>query len=52
MAQVKRYTAKKDLKLDCGHTVKAGEKFVVTRFFSCEEDAQRLGAKPQPVEQK
>jgi hypothetical protein len=43
MAQVKRYKAKKDFKLDCGHEVKAGQSFVVTKFFSCEIDATRLG---------
>jgi hypothetical protein len=43
MAQSKRFKAKKDLKLDCGHTIKAGESFVVTRVFSCEEDAKRVG---------
>ncbi len=42
MAQVKRYKAKRDFKLDCGHMVKAGEAFVVTKTFSCEEDAKRL----------
>ncbi len=39
MAQTKRYTAKKDLRLDCGHTIKAGETFVVTSIYSCEKDA-------------
>jgi hypothetical protein len=34
MAQAKRFKAKKDLKLDCGHTIKAGEAFVVSRVFS------------------
>jgi hypothetical protein len=43
MAQVKRYKAKKDFKLDCGHEVKAGQGFVVTKFFSCEIDGTRLG---------
>lgn len=42
MAQVKRYMAKKAFKLDCGHEVKAGESFVVTKVFSCEEDGKRL----------
>lgn len=42
MAQVKRYTAKKGFKLDCGHEVKPGEAFLVTKYFSCEEDGKRL----------
>ncbi len=41
MSQAKRFQAKRDLKLDCGHTIKAGESFVVTRFFRCEKDAER-----------
>jgi hypothetical protein len=52
MAQVKRFKAKRDLNLDCGHAVKAGETFVVTKTFSCEQDAQRLDLKPKQVEQK
>ena len=40
MAQVKRFSAKKDLRLDCGHTIKAGETFVVTSIYACEKDAQ------------
>jgi hypothetical protein len=52
MAQVKRFKAKKGFTLDCGHTVKAGETFVVTKTFSCEQDAQRLDLKPKSVEQK
>lgn len=40
MAQVKRFTAKKDLQLDCGHSIKAGETFVVTSIYSCEKDAE------------
>ncbi len=42
MAQIKQYKAKKDFKLDCGHTVKAGEVFSVTKTFTCEQDAKRL----------
>lgn len=45
MAQVKRYTAKKGFKLDCGHAVKQGEEFFVTKYFSCEEDGKRLFVK-------
>lgn len=39
MTQVKRYTAKKDGRLDCGHPVKPGQSFQVVRLFVCEEDA-------------
>lgn len=42
MAQMKTYKAKKDFRLDCGHTVKAGETFTVTKTFTCEQDARRL----------
>jgi hypothetical protein len=52
MAQVKRFKAKKNLKLDCGHTVKAGELFVVTRIFTCEQDAQRLDFQANRAEPK
>ncbi len=52
MAQIKRFKAKKDFTLDCGHTVKAGEEFVVTKTFSCEQDAQRLDLEPKKVEQE
>ncbi len=40
MAQIKRFTAKKDLTLDCGHSIKVGETFVVTSVYSCEKDAE------------
>jgi hypothetical protein len=36
MAHCKRFHAKKELKLDCGHTIAAGETFGVTRVFRCE----------------
>ncbi len=53
MAQSKRFKAKKELKLDCGHTIKAGEAFVVTRVFSCEQDAKRVGfQKEEPTSEK
>ena len=52
MAQVKRFTAKKDFNLDCGHSVKAGETFVVTKSFTCEQDAQRLNLKTKVEEKK
>lgn len=52
MAQSRRFKAKKDLKLDCGHTIKAGEEFVVTRVFSCDQDAKRVGfPKEEPTSQ-
>lgn len=35
MAQRKSFTAKKTLRLDCGHTVKSGEAFTVIRSFVC-----------------
>ncbi len=42
MSQEKRFKAKKDFKLDCGHVVKAGEEFVVVKSFVCEIDAATM----------
>ena len=39
MAQVKEFTAKKDLQLDCGHAVKTGESFEVTSVYTCKGEA-------------
>jgi hypothetical protein len=38
MPQVKDYTAKQELKLDCGHTIHAGDLFHVTSIFSCNRE--------------
>jgi len=38
MPQVKDYTAKQELHLDCGHTVKTGEAFHVTSVFTCDRE--------------
>ncbi len=46
MAQVKRFRAKKDFKLDCGHTVKGGEEFVVSKVFTCPPDSTKLAFYP------
>jgi hypothetical protein len=37
MARTKRYTAKQEIKLDCGHTVRQGQPFTVTSVFACEQ---------------
>lgn len=42
MSQVKRYPAKKAFRLDCGHWVKPGEEFLVTKVFTCEPDAKQI----------
>jgi hypothetical protein len=39
MPQVKQYTAKRQITLDCGHTVKEGEAFQVTSVFTCAKEA-------------
>jgi hypothetical protein len=39
MPQSKSYTAHRPLRLDCGHSVNAGESFIVTRVFSCAQEA-------------
>ena len=36
MALSKRFRAKQALTLDCGHSVKAGESFGVTKLYTCE----------------
>lgn len=38
MAQTKRFTARRELTLDCGHTVKAGEVFQVTSTYTCQQE--------------
>jgi hypothetical protein len=38
MPQVKHYTAKREMKLDCGHTVNTGEAFHVTSVFTCDRE--------------
>lgn len=38
MAQTKRFTAHRELKLDCGHTAKAGEIFQVTSIYTCQQE--------------
>lgn len=38
MPQVKTYTAKQDLHLDCGHRIKAGEALVVTSVYTCPQE--------------
>ena len=40
MPNVKQYTAKRELKLDCGHTVKSGETYQVVSAFACEKDGR------------
>lgn len=39
MAKVERYKASRTFTLDCGHSVAAGQTFVVTKSFTCEQDA-------------
>lgn len=38
MAQTKRFTANRELKLDCGHTIKTGESFQVTSIYTCNQE--------------
>ncbi len=42
MAHTTRFKAKKDFKLDCGHEVKAGEEFIVTKTFTCDFHAATI----------
>ncbi len=52
MAQETLYRAKRDLKLDCNDTVKAGEEFVVAKTFICTKHAQERGMNPQLPKRK
>ena len=38
MPKHKFYTAKNDMRMDCGHTVKAGETFHVNSVFTCDHE--------------
>lgn len=38
MPKVKHYTANREMRMDCGHTVKAGEPFHVTSVFTCDRE--------------
>lgn len=38
MPQVKDYVAKRELRLDCGHTVQTGETYHVTSVFTCHRE--------------
>lgn len=40
MPNMKQYTAKREVRLDCGHTVKAGETFQVFSAFTCNKDCK------------
>lgn len=40
MGKIERYQAQREFKLDCGHTVGIGQTFVVTKTFTCEQDAE------------
>jgi hypothetical protein len=40
MPNVKQYTAKRAMKMDCGHTVKEGESFLVFSAFTCSRDCK------------
>jgi hypothetical protein len=41
MAKQDTYSAKWPMRLDCGHSVAAGGKMVITKIYTCEQDAQR-----------
>jgi hypothetical protein len=34
----KAYTAKRTLKLDCGHTIQTGESFTATTVYTCQQE--------------
>lgn len=42
MPQIKQFAAKKDLKLDCGHNLKAGEEFEVISIYTCGKETWLL----------
>lgn len=39
MPQIKTFTAKRALKLDCGHQIQPGEPFIVTTVYSCKQES-------------
>ena len=39
MPKLKQYTAQRDMHMDCGHLVKAGETFHVASVFTCDKEA-------------
>ena len=41
MSKTDRYPAKWEFKLDCGHAVAVGQKYVVTKIFTCEKHTQQ-----------
>jgi hypothetical protein len=41
MAKVDQYKATREWKLDCGHKVAAGQTYVVTKTFTCEQCAKQ-----------
>jgi hypothetical protein len=44
MASSKTFVARKDFTLDCGHTVKKGDEFVITSVFTCKRDSATVAA--------
>jgi len=38
MPKHQRYTAKNEMRMDCGHIVKAGETFHVSSVFTCDRE--------------
>lgn len=44
MASNKTFVARKDFTLDCGHTVKKGDEFVITNVFTCKRDSATVAA--------
>jgi len=39
MPKTQEFKAKKTLRLDCGHTVNAGEPFLTTTVYTCRQEA-------------
>lgn len=39
MSKTQEFAAKQTLNLDCGHTVKVGNPFLVTTVYTCKQEA-------------
>lgn len=39
LGQTRYFIARRDIALDCGHTVKSGELYQFTNFYSCEQES-------------
>ena len=48
MSQIKQFSARKDLALDCGHAIKADDTFYITKLYHCELEKEVMRAILKP----